>query len=162
MKVCVLFGSPHPEGHTTHLLNDYLSGFPEAEIRRFDAYDTPVHPCVGCGGCKQDGRCVYRDMDDLYRAVEESDLLIVATPVYYLSMPAPLKAVIDRFQPYFERRFTLGQQPPIQKPRKAAFLLCYGSDKYGGAEPLATALTMLSTVLNVTEIKCITKKDCVN
>lgn len=160
MKVCILYGSPHNNRVTGGLLDTYLSTLPaDAEITRFDAYRMSVHPCMGCGGCKKEGRCVHRDMDAVFQAVEESDLLVIATPVYYLSAPAPMKAVIDRFQPYFERRFTLGQKPPIPKPRKAVFLLAYGSDKYGGPDPLIHALRMLCTILNAEVQEIITKKD---
>ena len=160
MKVCILYGSPHPNRITGRLLKEYLAHLPaDAEITRFDAYRMPVHPCMGCGGCKKNGCCVYRDMDLVFKAVEECDLLVIAAPVYYLSVPAPLKAIIDRFQPYFERRFALGQKPPIQKQRKAVFLLAYGNERYGGAEPLVTALRMLCTILNAEVDQIITRKD---
>lgn len=160
MKVCILYGSPHQNRVTGALLDEYLSTLSaDVKVTRFDAYQMSVHPCMGCGGCKKEGRCVYRDMDAVFEAVEESDLLLVASPVYYLSTPAPLKTIIDRFQPYFERRFTLGQKPPIEKPRKAVFLLAYGTERYGGADPLITTLRMLCTILNAEVTQIITKKD---
>ena len=158
MKICLLFGSPHADGATARLVKEYLSRFPDAEVTRFDFYKTPVSPCTGCGGCKETGTCVFRDMDEVYRALEESDRLLIATPVYCLSAPAPLKAALDRLQPYFERRFSL-HRTPIQKRRTASLLLSYGSDKYGGTAHLIETVRMLCTVLNANLEDIIVKKD---
>lgn len=155
MKVCVIFGSPHKKGNTASLLEEYTKKIPkEAEIRIINCYEESVSPCTDCKVCGKTGRCVKKDMDSIYKAVEESDLLIFASPVYNLSFPSPMKAVLDRFQVYFNRRFSLNLRPPIEKPRKAVILLTHDSDKYGGAEHAVTALKMLCTVLNaeVTDI----------
>lgn len=158
MKVCVIFGSPHKKGNTASLLSDYLKTVPEeAEVQVVNCYGEAVSPCVDCGACKKTGSCVKRDIDGIYKAVEESDLLIFASPVYNLSFPSPMKAVLDRFQVYFNRRFSLNLRPPIEKPRKAVILLTHDSDKYGGAEYAVTALKMLCTVLNAEVTKTVIK-----
>jgi len=158
MNVCLLFGSPHKDGETAALVREYLAKLPDAEVTGFYLYETPVSPCKGCGGCRKTGHCVCRDMDDLYASLEQSDLLLIASPVYCLSAPAPLKAALDRLQPYFERRFSLGQVPPIKKHRTAALLLSYESEKYGGTAHFIETVRMLCTVLNAQLTEVITKK----
>lgn len=149
MNVCVIFGSPHKRSKTASLLAEYTAKLPkDADVTVINCYDEKVAPCIDCGACKKTGACVKKDMDSIYEAVENSDLLIFASPVYNLSFPAPMKAVLDRFQVYFNRRFSLDLRPPIAKPRKAVILLTHDSDKYGGAEHAVITLKMLCTVLN--------------
>ena len=158
MKVCVIFGSPHKKGKTAALLAEYIKKLPNnADVTIVNCYDEAVSPCVDCGVCKKTGSCVKRDMDSIYKAVEESDMLIFASPVYNLSFPSPMKAVLDRFQVYFNRRFSLDLRPPIEKPRKAVILLTHDSDKYGCAEYAVTTLKMLCTVLNAEVTKTVIK-----
>ena len=61
-----------------------------------------VAPCTGCGSCglKTPGRCVVKDdMQDIFRQIVASDVLVIATPVRFGSYCAELKKVVDRFQP---------------------------------------------------------------
>ena len=57
-------------------------------------------------------RCVIRDdMDDIYPLLEDADELIVAAPVYFAGPSSQLKAVLDRFQPYFWTRQRARRRP---------------------------------------------------
>jgi len=147
-SILVLFGSPHKNGHTAKLLGKYLSRLPaDADIYTFYCYDEKIAPCFGCNICKS-GICVYDDLDNLREQLENSDLLIIATPVYNLSFPAPLKTVLDRFQIYWAQRFLANIKPPVKKPRDAWILGTCGSEKNDGAEIINRQLDMLFTVMN--------------
>lgn len=123
MKVLVLFGSPHEKGFTRGLL-DYFLGFLkesfECEINVVSSYDESVRPCIGCEKCKS-GKCVFDDMKKINFLVNSSDVVIVASPVYNASFPAPLKAIFDRFQPYYFKRNI--------SDKKFVLLLTSGSEK---------------------------------
>ena len=80
--------------------------------------------------------------------IRRAELLVFATPVYNLTFPAPLKAIVDRFQRYFEARFALGLRPPIEKPKKAALLMTLGSKDMFGAEVVEKQLRMAFSVMN--------------
>lgn len=146
MKICVLFGSPNPAGHTAALLDAVLRRYPLAEVARFDAYRMAVSPCVGCGLCSETGACVQRDgMDSLTAALEAADLIVVAYPIYFNSIPAPLKAVIDRMQPRFSQ--TYGRSCKVEKVKKIYYLFTAGSDL---AQPVIDAnLLTLKFVANL-------------
>ncbi|MFP4457969.1 MAG: flavodoxin family protein [Candidatus Zixiibacteriota bacterium] len=74
--------------------------------------DYSINPCTGCKSCEHTGSCVIRDdMDTLYTLVDRADGIIFATPVYFYSVPGHAKMFIDRFQPYWARRYKLGQKP---------------------------------------------------
>lgn len=82
--------------------------------------------------------------------LRECDLLVIASPIYNLSFPAPLKAVIDRFQRYFEARFSLGIKPAIAKHRPAVLLLSAGALCPEGEEFVSRQLRQCFSVMNTT------------
>ena len=111
----MIFGSPRADGNTAALLRDFLSDYPDAEVRRFDAYELNLRPCVACGGCDDGADCVFRDADDLFAACESCDILVLASPVYNYNFPAPMKAILDRAQPYYHKNFERGAADPARK-----------------------------------------------
>lgn len=150
--VLVFFGSPHKNGHTAHLMQAFLEPFRQSntEIRVIGAYDEDVASCTGCGLCKKQQACSYHDFDEIDSLLRRADLCVFAAPVYNLSFPAPLKAIIDRTQRYYEARFSLNIRPPIAKPKKAVLLVTAGSGNVDGAEIMEKQLKMIFTVMNTT------------
>ena len=72
------------------------------DVDTVDVAAARVAPCTGCGSCglKTPGRCVVKDdMQDMFRQIVASDVLVLATPVRFGSYCAELKKVVDRFQP---------------------------------------------------------------
>lgn len=145
----VLYGSPHRNGATAQLVQKFLKVFPEeTEWSVVDAYQRNIAPCLGCGYCEKENGCVNPDFDGIDDLLRTCDYLIVATPVYNLSFPAPLKAIFDRTQRYFSARFVRGEKPPIDKHKKAVMLLTCGADSQDGAAVIKKQLKMIFTVLN--------------
>lgn len=101
MKITVLQGSPNINGSTAELVEEFMRGAREAghEVRRIDVAREDVQPCRGCVACGYGARsCVQRDgMAPILDQILASDMLVLATPLYYYGMTAQLKAVIDRF-----------------------------------------------------------------
>lgn len=124
MKVLILFGSPHKNGYTSLLLNHFLKFFPKCDITIIDAYKEMVTPCIGCGKCKKTGKCIFDDMDKIKKYIDTSDSIIIASPIYNASFPAPLKSIFDRFQPYYFLRHIKSQ-----KKKKVVFLFTQGTEK---------------------------------
>ena len=146
MRILVLYGSPHADGHTARLLRAFLTPFEGETVDLVDAYAEQIGPCTACGLCKREEACSNPDFDRIDALIRQADLLVVATPVYNLTFPAPLKAIMDRTQRYFEARFSLGKKPPIEKPKRAALLAACGSDD--GAEIIERQLKMIFSVMN--------------
>lgn len=101
MKITVITGSPHKNGTSTTLAEQFIQGAENAgnEVYRFDAAFREVHPCLGCEHCHHtnDG-CVYNDaVDELNALLIASDVIAFASPIYYYAMSSQIKAVIDRF-----------------------------------------------------------------
>lgn len=149
-KVLIINGSPHENGHTVRLMKSFLNGCPETiKLEQFDTFKNIPYPCDDCGVCKTKECCKYNDLDKLYKEFEECDLIVFATPVYNYSFPAPLKALIDRFQRYFNARFVLNKKPPIAKNRKAVIVSTCGSEDNKGFEIIEFQLLKAFTILNV-------------
>lgn len=149
-NMVVLFGSPRPAGATARLLQEFLDQTNPEQVRvvKFDAYRGNYHPCIACGYCQTREACVFHDLDEFDRELRAADYLVIAAPVYHLGFPAPCKAVMDRWQRYYEARFAMGLRPPITKPKTAAFLTVYGSDSPEGARVMERQLQFAFTVMN--------------
>ena len=150
-KALIIFASPHKNGPTAKLLDRFLSGLsPETwEVETLDVFKTAIRPCVACGVCKEKDGCVYPDLDAFDASFRACDLLIIASPVYNLSFPAQFKAVLDRFQRYFEARFTRGVRPVMEKKRSAVLLLTMGKGDAFAVEVCEKTLRQSFSILNV-------------
>ncbi len=101
MKIVVLFGSPHKNGTTSVLAEQFIKGAQEAghEVYRFDCAFKNTHPCLGCDACGMSGPCVQKDdiENELIHKEVDADLIALITPVYYFHVTAQIKTCIDRF-----------------------------------------------------------------
>ena len=105
MKILVLNGSPkRDKSDTMHITRAFLEGMRDAapqEIHEIDVIDRHIEYCTGCFACKRNGGiCIYDDdMRAILDEILDSDLLLFSFPLYCYSMPAPLKALLDRTMP---------------------------------------------------------------
>ena len=101
MKITVITGSPHKKGTSSLLADEFIHGAKEAghEIYRFDAAFEELHPCLGCDRCGMGASpCVWKDpMQKLNPHMMEADVVVLVSPLYYFTVSAQLKMVIDRF-----------------------------------------------------------------
>lgn len=100
MKITVLTGSPHKNGTSNTLVDEFIRGLKENnhEVKRFDTAFLKVHPCIGCDYCGMNGPCVFNDdMPNILNSILDSDMIVFATPVYYFGFSSQIKSAIDRF-----------------------------------------------------------------
>lgn len=98
-KVLLINGSPKPQGCVYTALNEMVNVFKsegiEAEIVHIGNKD--IRGCVGCGRCRQDGKCVFDDIvNEVAPKFESADGLVVGSPVYYASPNGTLISFLDR------------------------------------------------------------------
>ena len=101
MKLLILFASPRPEGNTAQLLEKIIKRFDDSvEVTRFDLYKMNLKSCIACLRCQKvsDGfNCVHDDdMQKIFDAALQSDLILFATPIYSFYCTPPMKMVLDR------------------------------------------------------------------
>ena len=104
MRILVISGAPRRDGYTEELARLFAEGVSGAggEVEFVWLAERDVRPCRGCFACwtRLDGRCAQRDdMDELIPRTLASDALVLATPVYYYSFSALLKAFLERLRP---------------------------------------------------------------
>ena len=156
-RLLVLFGSPNSHGSTRMLLDGFLREFKERkewQIDEMDTYALNPHPCTGCRACAKKEKCRWDDLDGFDKELRRCDLLVVAAPVYNDSFPAPMKALLDRTQRYFEARFSLNIRPPVKKHRDAVLLLAMGREEDFPVEVTAHQLQRAFSVMNTTLRGC--------
>ncbi len=124
MKVLGIMGSPRIKSNTDLLLDEALKGAQSqgAEVEKIIVDKLKIAPCKEYYGCLKDGNCVIRDdMDAIYPKLLEADRLIVASPMFFYGITSQLKALIDRCQATWARKYVL-KQKFSDKERKGAFI----------------------------------------
>ena len=100
MNILIISGSPRKGGNTELLAEAFAKGAAaHHHVEIVSVRDYKVNPCLGCNTCfKTNGICAQKDdMTILYEKMSQADMLVIASPVYFYSISAQLKAVIDRF-----------------------------------------------------------------
>ncbi len=123
MKILILNGSPRPKGSTAAMVAAYAGGARVAghEVTVINVCKKKIGGCLACEYChtKGDGKCVQQDdMQEVYPLMEEAEMLVLASPVYYHSFTGQLQCAINRIY-------------ALEKPKslkKAALLLSSGSN----------------------------------
>ena len=151
LRVLCIAGSPRRGGNSEQLLDSLMAGV-EGEGGRaikLVATDAGVRPCRGCNACSRTGTCIQRDgMDAVHEELDAADAIVVATPVYFATVPAVLKIIFDRCQPYWARRYVLGGAAPATKRPGGILVVGGGGDPFGTACAV-TAVRSVFAVLGV-------------
>lgn len=105
-KVVLLSGSPRPNGNSSMLCDEFIRGAAEAgnKAEKILLSRKKVVGCMGCNACYRNGGiCVQKDdMEEIKNKLLEADVIVLASPVYFYSMTAQLKAVIDRTYSFYQ------------------------------------------------------------
>lgn len=129
MKILILNGSPRINGNTAAMIDAFLDGAKENghEIMVVPVCRKKIAGCLACEYCHTKGNrtCIQKDdMQEVYPFLDEAEMIILASPVYYHSFSGQLQCAINRIY-------------ALDRPRrlkKAALFLSSGSDGvYGGA-----------------------------
>lgn len=98
-KVLILSGSPRKGGNSDILCDEFAKGAAENghEVEKICVAEKNIGYCRACYACKNSGICAIKDdMAELLQKIIDADVLVLASPVYFYSIDAQLKAVIDR------------------------------------------------------------------
>ncbi|MDI6853180.1 MAG: flavodoxin family protein [Deltaproteobacteria bacterium] len=128
MKIIGIWGSPRKGGNSELLLNAFLEGAREAgaEVERIALRELKISPCLEIYHCFKDGTCPIKDdMLPLYDKLLAADVVALASPIFFYSLSAQAKAMIDRTQALWSRRYHLNQDFP--GPERQGVLLCTGA-----------------------------------
>jgi multimeric flavodoxin WrbA/protein-tyrosine-phosphatase len=132
MVITGFLGSPRKNGNSAFLLKSFLKEAEAlgAQTSEIHVPSLDIHPCTGCSLCEKKGVCCFED--DMQKVVfpllRKSNLIVIASPIYFFNVPAELKALIDRSQTLWSRKFKLRLKDPWAATRKG-FLLSTGATR---------------------------------
>ena len=103
--VLVINGSPRSKGNSDLLCDEFIRGAVEAgcQAEKVSLREKEIRPCRACYACFQTGACVQKDdMAELLEKAERADVLVLASPTYFLTMSGQMKTMIDRLLPKWQ------------------------------------------------------------
>lgn len=108
MKIVLIQGSPHKQGSSNLLAEQFRLGAEETghTVCLFDAAHADIAPCLACEYChtKGGGNCCQKDdMEKLKELVLSSEMVVLATPLYFFNMSAQMKIAIDRMYSFLDK-----------------------------------------------------------
>ena len=159
MEVCGIIGSPKKNGNVDLLVSQVLKGASSQGAKTYKIYlnDLYIKPCQSCGVDPYPKYCLFDDdMKVVYDALKSCDVVVLGSPVYFDTVSAQIKLMIDRCNclmpyirhpdgtSYFERR--------IKKRKKGVFVAVAGA-----GQEFDTILTTVSGFFNWANIELVEK-----
>ena len=98
-NILIISASPRKGGNSDILCDEFARGATEAghTVEKIRLAEKDVGFCLGCYACQKLGKCFKKDdANELVEKMMSADTVVLATPVYFYSMDAQLKALIDR------------------------------------------------------------------
>ncbi len=145
MRAVGILGSPRKYGNTAKMLDAALSTLENSgfEIESIFLPSKNIKYCMSCGMCLAKEECPQKDdMAEIKRTIEESDAVILASPVYYLNVTAQIKTFIDRMLSYGHR--------PTMSGKYGGSIVVYAG--VGNAESVAAYLNTVLRAWGVTPV----------
>lgn len=130
-KLLAIMGSQRIKKNTNAALDAFLEGITEnIEVKKIYLKDFKISNCTQCDYCWKTGQCVIKDdMQEMYKLIDESDFIVLASPVYFNSVNGMSKAMIDRCQRYYGIKYSYGREK-IEIKNKIGVYIATGGAKY--------------------------------
>lgn len=144
-NMLILTGSPRRGGNTDKLADAFIAGAQQAghTTIKYTTADKRIKGCIDCQTCFKKGvACsVPDDFNELAPLLEQADMVVFATPMYWFSFPTQLKAVIDKLYSYLISKRTL-------KIRECALLVSGGVDDESKFDGIVKSYKLIAEFLN--------------
>ncbi|MCX6348834.1 MAG: flavodoxin family protein [Candidatus Aureabacteria bacterium] len=132
MNILAVMASPRRRGNSEALLDEFLIGVAKAggSSEKVVLVDLRISPCREDHHCLKTGECsLTDDAGDLFRKMLAAEKIVLASPVFFYALPAQLKALVDRAELYWNRKYVLKQSIP--GPARQAFVIMVGATEGG-------------------------------
>lgn len=154
MKVLGIAGSPRRGGNTDMLLAEVMRGAASkgADVKTIILNDLKITPCQHYDYCLKTGECkIQDDMQMVYQELEQADRIVLASPIQFMGLTAQMKAMIDRCQSLWARKYVL-KVPPLgdRRERKGLFISVGGRKQDSLFTPARTVVRTFFRVLDIT------------
>ncbi len=132
MLVIGFQGSPRKKGNTSFLLTNFMQAVEKlgAQTRIIEVAQKNILPCREFVVCEKKGYCPIDDdvKSEIYPLIRQAEVIVLASPIFFFNMTAQLKAVVDRCQVFWARKYKLKLTDPAKKTKRG-FLLSVGASK---------------------------------
>lgn len=133
-EILIINASPRKNKNCYFISNVISSKLKEKNINSkiFNIYDMEIEYCNACGFCEKTGYCRIKDeMTPMYELFNKSEGTIVISPVYFDSVTAKLKTLVDRTQAFYASKYIL-KKPSIDriKKRRGMYIAVGGANSY--------------------------------
>jgi arsenate reductase len=132
MLVLGFQGSPRKKGNTAFLLTNFMQAIEKlgAQTRMIEVTQKNIIPCKEYVVCEKKGYCPIDDdvKTEIYPLIRQAEVVVLASPIFFFNMTAQLKAVVDRCQLFWARKYKLKIADPAKKTKRG-FLLSVGASK---------------------------------
>ena len=162
-RVLGLSCSPRAGGNTDLMLDGALEGAADegAVTEKIDVPRLDIHPCQACNACFKDGKCVQQDdMQMLYPKLLDYEGIMLAAPIFSMSLAAQAKIMIDRLQCFWSKKFVLKEHTVAdeekRKARRGLWLSAAGFNKPDVFEPALVTVRYFFGMLEITHRERVT------
>ena len=132
MLILGLQGSPRKKGNTNFLLSTFLQAAERrgAVTRAIQVVERNILPCKEYVVCEKKGYCPIDDdmASEIYGLLRQAEVVVLATPIFFYNMTSQLKALVDRCQTFWARKYRLKLGDPLKGSRRG-YLLSVGATK---------------------------------
>ena len=119
-------GSPRKKGNTAFLLSTFMQALEKlgAQIRIINVAQKNIVPCREYVVCEKKGYCPIDDdlKSEIYPLIRQAEVVVLASPIFFYNMTAQLKAVVDRCQTFWARKYKLKLADPAKRTKRGFFL----------------------------------------
>jgi multimeric flavodoxin WrbA len=132
-KITALYGSPRRKGNTATLLKNAVRGAREAgaEVDEIVIRDLKLLPCLEIYACKETGVCAMKDdFSSVRERILSADGVILASPIFFYTVSAHTKILMDRCQSFWVKKYWIDEVPPGQwKPKRRGMFISAGATR---------------------------------
>lgn len=103
-RIIILSASPRKKGNSDILCDEFFKGAKDAghDVEKVFLADKKINYCTGCGVCNTAHECIQKDdMQELLEKLLQADVIVMASPVYFYTINAQMKTLIDRIVPQY-------------------------------------------------------------
>ncbi len=132
MLILGLQGSPRKKGNTQFLLSAFMQAAARqgALTRTIQVVERNILPCKEYVVCEKKGTCPIDDdmAADIYGQLRQAEVVVLASPIFFYNMTSQLKALVDRCQTFWARKYRLKLRDPLSKTRRG-YVLSVGATR---------------------------------
>ncbi len=154
VRVLGIAGSPRKNGNTDMLLAEFMRGAASkgAMTKTVFLRDLQLSTCQHCDACLKAGICKIKDdMQGIYVDFQEADVIVLASPVQFTGVTAHMKAMIDRTQSLWAKKYVLKVPPLGDRRERKGFFISVGGRKVANLfDPM---LVMIKTFFHIIDVK---------